>query len=797
MKASDLDELLLPRAEELLGVWMPDGSMVGEEFVACNPTRADSNPGSFKFNAATGKWADFATGEAGHGLVSLRAYIAHEGSGAKALRELKRLVLDEGFKSRPTPKKATRKKRGKPPAEPIAPVTKEGKSVVSQVLDTTTPSFGVEPPEWTLDADPVVASWAYTDESGNLLFWRVRAETPNGKVVQPVRWVEAKGDYSWTQPPGRPPLWQRHKLVPGVEMILAEGEKTAEHLQRLYPDKVATTAPGGAGNLFKCDVQPLVTAKAVTVFPDADQAGTAYALEAVLFCRLNNVPVQLADVAALEWEDGQDAADFPSLGPGDYARVMMDFDAFAKKLTRAELADAFVKVLAQLTSLDYSAARKDAAKLLGIQVSVLDDEVQKARPRDREEEVEPPRPEEELLEECRVIAENPMAALDAAMEEAGVVGERATTRFAYLVATSAHFAKPASGVVRGLSGGGKSTAVGAAVQLFPESYVRVKSSFSPKSVVYDAEGSFRNTTIFLMEGEALVRTADEDKNAVAEMLRVLLSEGYLIHSTVEKDPDTGKFTTVTYSQEGPTNLLVTTTREHFDWELENRLISLHVEEKREHANRVITAVGKRAAGEAPKVSNLSAWHSFAEWVRCGPTTVIVPFGGRVAETMLTGETRTARDLSNLLALTRASALVNRLGRTVDDAGRLIAQPADYRVAYEILGAAINVKLGGVPADVVEVFQAVKGVIETMGKRCPVRKVKTLTVTMRELSEQIGMPKTVMYRRLNAAVTLELIGRDEQRVRSQPTTIWVGPHAETILAGGGKLLHPDTLERGEA
>jgi hypothetical protein len=45
----------------LLQRWLPKGRRIGNEWVALNPTRADSNPGSFKVNLRTGRWADFAT----------------------------------------------------------------------------------------------------------------------------------------------------------------------------------------------------------------------------------------------------------------------------------------------------------------------------------------------------------------------------------------------------------------------------------------------------------------------------------------------------------------------------------------------------------------------------------------------------------------------------------------------------------------------------------------------------------------------------------------------------------------
>ena len=61
--------------ESQLNKWLPDGKKRGNEFVALNPTRADTRPGSFSINLHTGAWADFATGDRGGDLISLRAYL--------------------------------------------------------------------------------------------------------------------------------------------------------------------------------------------------------------------------------------------------------------------------------------------------------------------------------------------------------------------------------------------------------------------------------------------------------------------------------------------------------------------------------------------------------------------------------------------------------------------------------------------------------------------------------------------------------------------------------------------------
>ncbi len=65
----------LPYCDVIVRRWLPDGRREGCEWVCRNPRRADHRAGSFKVNIATGRWADFATGDGGGDLISLASYL--------------------------------------------------------------------------------------------------------------------------------------------------------------------------------------------------------------------------------------------------------------------------------------------------------------------------------------------------------------------------------------------------------------------------------------------------------------------------------------------------------------------------------------------------------------------------------------------------------------------------------------------------------------------------------------------------------------------------------------------------
>jgi hypothetical protein len=81
-------------ADVLVRRWLPAGRREGAEWVAVNPTRADSRKGSFKVNMTTGRWSDFATGDVGGDLVALAAYLFRLKQGEAAVKVAEMLGIN-------------------------------------------------------------------------------------------------------------------------------------------------------------------------------------------------------------------------------------------------------------------------------------------------------------------------------------------------------------------------------------------------------------------------------------------------------------------------------------------------------------------------------------------------------------------------------------------------------------------------------------------------------------------------------------------------------------------------------
>ncbi len=80
----------LARLPDLLARWLPDGKRVGNEWVALNPRRTDTRPGSFAVNLISGRWGDFACDAKGGDVVSLAAYLGgiSQGEAARNLADM-------------------------------------------------------------------------------------------------------------------------------------------------------------------------------------------------------------------------------------------------------------------------------------------------------------------------------------------------------------------------------------------------------------------------------------------------------------------------------------------------------------------------------------------------------------------------------------------------------------------------------------------------------------------------------------------------------------------------------------
>jgi CHC2-type zinc finger protein len=135
--------------------------------------------------------------------------------------------------------------------------------------------------EWTRWR-PVLAH-PYRDTAGMLLGYVLRVEYVRDgrrhKFTPTLTYCEdGAGERRWCVIPfPRPrPLYRLDGIAarPDVDVLLVEGEKTADAARRLLPDMAVTTWPGGAKAYHLADLAPLRGRRVIGV-PDADKEGRA------------------------------------------------------------------------------------------------------------------------------------------------------------------------------------------------------------------------------------------------------------------------------------------------------------------------------------------------------------------------------------------------------------------------------------------------------------------------------------------------------------------------------------------
>ena len=234
----------------------------------------------------------------------------------------------------------------------------------------------------------------------------------------------------------------------------------------------------------------------------------------------------------------------------------------------------------------------------------------------------------------------------------------------------------------------------------PEAFYDL-GSMSKKYLLYSEE-SLSHRFVVIPEWSAIA--GDDD---IVTSLRILLSEGRLIHGTVEGE---GRKEPRRIEKEGPTGLLMTTTAVTVDRELETRCLSVHTDDLPEQTRRIFTAMAELEHGGTAPV-DYTAWHELQSWLaRQGESRAVIPFLTGLSELMPTATTRLRRDFPALLSLIRAHAILHRATRDTDEQGRVVATLADYAAVYALVADLIaEAADAAVTPAVRETVEAVEGV----------------------------------------------------------------------------------------
>ena len=341
-----------------------------------------------------------------------------------------------------------------------------------------------------------------------------------------------------------------------------------------------------------------------------------------------------------------------------------------------------------------------------------------------------------------------------------LVGEDGNALVLYLVGTSRLLDRPLAGIVQSPSAAGKTTLMDAALSFFPEED-RVKySAMTGQSLFYMGDANLKHKIL------AIVEEAGAEKAGYA--LKLLQSEGELTIASTGKNPTTGRMETQEYHVEGPVAILLTTTSADMDEELQNRCLTLAVDDSPEQTARIHALQRERRtlAGLVAKTERASVLGLLRNVQRLlKPLDVLNPYAPEL--TFVCGRARNRRDHEKYLTLIDTVALLHQHQRPRGrheaggaSAGKVVEYVAvtldDIALANELAPEVLGRSLDELPPQTRRLLDHVKTLVRAKQAQ-PGQSAKLgASFARRELREACGWSLTQVRVHLERLVELEYI-----------------------------------------
>jgi DNA primase catalytic core len=342
----------------------------------------------------------------------------------------------------------------------------------------------------------------------------------------------------------------------------------------------------------------------------------------------------------------------------------------------------------------------------------------------------------------------------------GMVGEAVNCLVGYLTAVSRLLPSPLAVIVQSTSAAGKSAVMESVLGFVPDEDRVSFSAMTGQSLFYLGESDLSHKVLSIAEEEGASRAA--------YALKLLQSEGELSIASTGKDTASGRLVTHTYSVQGPTAIVLTTTAIDVDEELLNRCLVLTVDEDRDQTRaihqaqrRAQTLEGLAARTERDAIVGL---HRDAQRL-LEPLAVVNPFADRL--TFADGRTRTRRDHGKYLGLIAAVTLLHqhqRERKTATINGRTVSYVestiGDIEVAHRLAHAVLGQSLDELAPQTRRLLTAVHAYATAEARRLAI-PLDLVRFTRRQLREHLaaggtGWGDTQLKVHLARLVDLELV-----------------------------------------
>ncbi len=418
----------------------------------------------------------------------------------------------------------------------------------------------------------------------------------------------------------------------------------------------------------------------------------------------------------------------------------------------------FIERAAEETGLTADLLKRDVGRLL---LAVEQAQAELAKPTENVTAAVTLSPEERDAALKWLREPNLIGRLREAFHQAGIIGEESNTLVAYLAGVSRKLERPLAIIIQSASAAGKTTLMDAVLSFFPEEE-RVKySAMTGQSLYYLGETSLKHKIL------AVVEEAGAERASYA--LKLLQSEGELTIASTGKDPATGKMVTQEYHVEGPVMIFLTTTAIDLDEELQNRCLTLAVDESAEQTGRI-----HRMQRERRTLAGLVAHEERKDLLKqlrnaqrlLSPLAVVNDYAPDL--TFAQERTRHRRDNEKYLTLIEAITLLHQHQRPIQTlpSGRNYAETTldDIALANELAPEVLGRSLDELPPQTRRLYGHIRDLTKTKRKE---RSAKAATTfSRRELREVSGWSLTQIRVHLERLVELEYLATRRAPLNNQ-------------------------------
>ena len=241
------------------------------------------------------------------------------------------------------------------------------------------------------------------------------------------------------------------------------------------------------------------------------------------------------------------------------------------------------------------------------------------------------------------------------LDVCGLAGEETNKLVCYLACVSRRLDHPLAVLIQSGSSAGKTTLMDAVLSLVPEEEQVRYSAMTGQSLYYMGSGHLKHKILAIAEEEGVAQAS--------YALKLLQCDGKLTIAAAGKNAGSGRQSTETYTVQGPVMMFLTTTSENPDAELQNRCLTLRVNESSDQTaeihNRQRASYMQSTARRNP--DDIRSLHSSAQRLLCS-LPVVMPWADQL--TFRHDQTRMRRDHAKYLSLIASITLLHQHQRKV-------------------------------------------------------------------------------------------------------------------------------------